>query len=404
MMNNSVEPAGLRPKLPVLYKLNNKNKVMKWEIEMFGPDDGAFYTTTRFGEVGGEIQTQTTIIHKGKAGRSTESQMVLEATSKWSKKINRDAYSTSVEPGARTIRPMLASAFAKAKATKTRGKGYRMPFPCYVQPKYDGIRCLAHIVRDDAGIRLVMESRTGVAFANFDHIRDALLSYQPLRQSFLAGNTIYLDGELYTDSLTFEQINGAARITAGKATSEDLDNIEKIQYHIYDIYIPKLPLLTYTQRMARMYFIAHPPIPEFADTVVCVATETAESVEDIKRLHDGYVKAGFEGIMLRDPEGTYEVDKRSAYLQKYKEFMEEEFAIVGFHDGDALETGLVIWECETLAGLRFSARPRGTHAHRRELFASAKEYVGRYLTVIFQEYSADGVPRFPVGKSVREDI
>ena len=371
---------------------------------MFGPDDGGFYTSTSFGEVGGEIQMQVAVISKGKAGRSVEEQMVLEATSKWNKKKNRDAYSISIDTGARIISPMLATTFDKAKMAKTKTKGYKMPFPCYVQPKYDGIRCLSHLVRDDAGFRLVMESRKGVAFANFDHIRDALLSYPILRQSLVAGVTIYLDGELYTDLLTFEQINGATRLTAGKATSEDLDNIEKINYHIYDIYIPTLPLLTYTQRMERMDFIRYPHIPEFADVVVCVSTETATSVEDVEKFHDSYVKAGFEGIMLRDPAGIYEIDKRSAYLQKYKEFMEEEFVIVGFHDGKALEAGLVIWECETSAGLQFSARPRGTREHRRELFASAEEYVGRYLTVIFQEYSADGVPRFPVGKSVREDM
>ena len=31
-----------------------------------------------------------------------------------------------------------------------------------------------------------------------------------------------------------------------------------------------------------------------------------------------------------------------------------------------------------------------------------KNYIGKMLTVIFQEYSGIGVPRFPVGKCIRE--
>jgi hypothetical protein len=100
MMSTPVESAVSRQQLPVLYKLNNKNKVIQWEIEMFWPDAGVFYTYTSFGEVGGEIQTKISIIPCGKDGRSAEAQeaqMILEATSKWNKKKNRDAYSTSQE-------------------------------------------------------------------------------------------------------------------------------------------------------------------------------------------------------------------------------------------------------------------------------------------------------------------
>jgi DNA ligase-1 len=138
------------------------------------------------------------------------------------------------------------------------------------------------------------------------------------------------------------------------------------------------------------------------DSVAITHTDNAESMEDVKRFHDLYVQEGFEGIMLRDPEGTYEIDKRSKYLQKYKEFMEEEFIIVGFHDG--IDKGLVIWECETSNGMRFSAKPRGTQEYRSELFENATQYIGKKLTVIFQEYSTDGIPRFPVGKDIRDDV
>jgi DNA ligase-1 len=39
---------------------------------------------------------------------------------------------------------------------------------------------------------------------------------------------------------------------------------------------------------------------------------------------------------------------------------------------------------------------------RREWFTNGKQYIGKLLTVIYQELSEQEVPRFPVGKAVRD--
>jgi ATP-dependent DNA ligase len=357
----------------------------------------AYEIITTFGEVGGAIQTHTKYLDKGKAKRTVNEQALSEAKSKWNEKKNKEAFSVSIETigSIRTVRPMLANTFDKTKYNTTAkpSKAYKIPFPCYVQRKYDGIRCLTHIENN----HLIMESRKGVAFSHFDLVRQKLVE---LLSENPAYTTFYLDGELYTDLLPFEKINGATRITPGKATPSDLENINKIKYHIYDVYSPENPDLTYKERMKILLDLNRNI--SLTDSVAITHTDNAESMEDVKRFHDLYVQEGFEGIMLRDPEGTYEIDKRSKYLQKYKEFMEEEFIIVGFHDG--IDKGLVIWECETSNGMRFSAKPRGTQEYRSELFENATQYIGKKLTVIFQEYSTDGIPRFPVGKDIRDDV
>ena len=381
---------------PMLYKRNNKNKITRWNVDVIPSStvSNAYEIITTYGEVGGAIQTHIKYLDKGKAKRTAHEQALSEAKSKWNEKNNKEAFSISIEAlgSVRTVRPMLANTFDKTKYDKP-SNAYKIPFPCYVQRKYDGIRCLAHIENN----KLVLESRKGVAFSHFDMIRQKLvelLSAYPTHTSF------YLDGELYTDLLPFEKINGATRITLGKATPIDLENINKIKYHIYDVYSPDNPTLTYKQRMEILEDLNRYLSP--TEPVSIVHTDDVESIDDIKRLHDVFVQEGFEGIMIRDPVGVYEVDKRSKYLQKYKEFMEEEFTIVGFHDG--IYKGLLIWECETSNGMRFSAKPRGTQEYCRELFENATQYIGKKLTVIFQEYSTDGVPRFPVGKDIREDV
>jgi DNA ligase-1 len=115
------------------------------------------------------------------------------------------------------------------------------------------------------------------------------------------------------------------------------------------------------------------------------------------------VEEGFEGVMVRDKSGPYEPDKRSKYLQKYKEMMEEEFKIVGYHDGVGKFKGTVVWTCEIEPGKTVDVTPKGTLEYRKKLFESANKYIGKKLTVIFFGYTADGSLRFPIGKAIREN-
>jgi DNA ligase-1 len=133
-----------------------------------------------------------------------------------------------------------------------------------------------------------------------------------------------------------------------------------------------------------------------------VPTERIESDESFRSFFSTYIEAGFEGIMLRTLNGVYRTGYRSKDLQKYKEFQEEEFKIIGYDQGTGRDEGTVIWLCETELGKPFSVRPRGTMELRKEWYKNGPQYVGKKLTVIFQERSEQGVPRFPVGKAVRD--
>jgi DNA ligase-1 len=133
-----------------------------------------------------------------------------------------------------------------------------------------------------------------------------------------------------------------------------------------------------------------------------VETVIVKTVNEMKEAHNEYVKEGYEGIMIRDPCGVYEPNKRSKYLQKYKEFMEDEFVITGFHDGEGIDKDAVIWNCVTKEGRMFSVKPKSTFEERKRIFKEADTYIGKLLTVVFQEYSPDGIPRFPVGKAIRD--
>jgi DNA ligase-1 len=101
-------------------------------------------------------------------------------------------------------------------------------------------------------------------------------------------------------------------------------------------------------------------------------------------------------------DGKYKEGLRSADLQKFKMFDDDEFKVIGFGDGEGIEKGLVIWKCMTKEKKEFDVRPRGSHEERAELFKKATKYIGKDMSVRYFGLTDDGIPRFPVGVGFRD--
>jgi DNA ligase-1 len=291
---------------------------------------------------------------------------------------------------------MLAQSFAPDSKT---AKKNTIVFPCYVQPKLDGLRCV--IYSDPVTGEIHRQSRTGTYFDTMTHIADSLA---PL---FAKYPTVVLDGELYTTEMPFEELAGL--IKRKILDDADQEKLNTIEYHIYDT-IDETPTATYEVRqntIKRMFAslaasTASSPrtLPPY---IRLVHTVEAKTPADFKSNFAQFIEEGYEGIMLRNKEGKYRCNYRSHDLQKYKEFMEDEFKIVGFTQGDGRDRGTVIWICQTKDKNEFKVRPRGTIAARTFLYNNGDKYIGKMLTVIYQELTEEGKPRFPVGKDVREN-
>ena len=263
--------------------------------------------------------------------------------------------------------PMLAHDYNK------RGKSIQ--FPCFVQRKLDGTRCV--------GIpQQGLFSRNRKSYPHMEHIVEELNKLPP---------HMVLDGELYSTELTFQEIVGLVKRETLKAGDEEKQ--QKIQFHVYDL-INEMPYShrhDTLQALFDQYHFKH---------LVLVQTEHCESEDNMKEMHARYVENGYEGIMLRNKHGVYE-NNRSIHLQKYKEFFDMECKIVGYKEGDGAESGCVIWLCE-LNGKQFACRPRGTREEREVLFQEGDAYIGKMLSVRYQEMTDEGLLRFPVGLAIRD--
>tara|TARA_R110002074_G_scaffold55980_2_gene138588 strand:+ start:729 stop:1916 length:1188 start_codon:yes stop_codon:yes gene_type:complete len=389
------------PNYKTLYNYSSTGKIYQWSIKITKNKDNTYKITTLHGQKDGKKVEHSREIKKGKVKRSVLEQATLEADSKWKKKHNKDGYRSSVDDfdsqtnskidskSKKVIRPMLASKFTFESLTK-KSSAKNIVLPCYVQRKFDGIRCLTHL--NEKG-NVVMETRTGTLIENFDNMRIELkkvLLKMPKR--------FYLDGELFTLKIPFENLNGLVRKKANKTTPVEIGMINKIDYMIFDCFDINNLDLTFENRYKIIQDIFKSKFKYLYKAQIYKTTTS----DEIKKYHQQFMKEGHEGTILRNIEAPYEIKKRSKHLQKYKDMKDEEFRIIGFSDGNGSDKGCVIWKCITKEGKDFTVVPNGTKEFRKNLFKNGEKYIGKQLTVVFQDYSEkDKIPRFPRGKTIR---
>lgn len=371
---------------PKLFKAHKGGALMEWSILVRplpteSEEHGVIVTT--FGQVGGALQTTEDVVTKGKnPGKKNATtplqQAMKEAESRWEKQIKK-GYVENAEKASKGeddiggVLPMLAHRFDEHEE--------KISYPCLVQPKLDGIRCIA-IVEDG---KCQLFSRTRKPITGMPHIQ------RELEERFPQGRYVF-DGELYNHEFkaNFEQIVSLVR------QEEAAENHADVQYHVYDMVLPQ----NYVLRMATLdsLFGIHP-----STQIIVVKTLWADTREDLMHAYSQFVEEGYEGAIVRNSVGTYE-NRRSYNLQKVKQFQDLDYPIVGCVEGRGKLAGHAIFECQTPEGQTFQVKLKGETARLKELYENPSLWQGKLLTVQFQGFSnKNRVPRFPVGLRIRED-
>jgi len=396
---------------PTLYGKTSTGKTKVWYARVMSNPDGHGISEIKHGQLDEKLQTAEKIVDVGKnIGKKNETtpvqQCIYEVKRKWTDKKEKEGY-TEDDPESylshvtnassisdistmsfSVIYPMLAHKYDAKKPKKND-----IVFPCFVQPKLDGLRCLVYA--NEKG-DIVTQSRTGGMFEHMGHI---LREVTPLLNKY---PRLVLDGELYTTEIPFETLAGL--IKKKHLVGDDLKNIQQIEYHVYDLIHLDEPNMPFLDRILLLNTALKTTQTEKKKykSVRRVQTYPVNTHAEFYEKFQEFIADGYEGAMLRNTSGPYKQNTRSNNLQKYKEFQEEEYPIIGFAQGEGRDAGSVIWTCKTPDGTEFNVRPRGTMAYRRDLYKNGKKYIGSLLTVIFQELSVAGVPRFPVGKCIRD--
>lgn len=358
--------------LKTLYKKDTTGKIRLLVVSTF---EGALC------QVSSVIGSDKPVTHEkfcegknlGKANETTAKQQAIkQAEALITDKLTHGYFETKEEADTEdVVMPMLAKDYKKESKKINWEKDL-----VHVQPKFDGMRCLAFIYRDG---RISLMSRAGKEIEGLEHIRKELLKISDFGNEEL----IILDGELYVHGESFQQ-----NMRYIKSYKEGFT--EKIDYHVYDV----IEAGTFQFRAPRKFIKDLLSVKE-------VSTYTVSSEEEMILWHKEFLRQGYEGTMIRLNKSEYKKNGRSSDLLKYKDFQDIALTIVDIVANESRpDQGTPVFE---IKGNQFKSGMRYSHEDRIEFLKNKEIYIGKTAELRFFEYSDSGIPRFPVMIGIRED-
>ena len=261
------------------------------------------------------------------------------------------------------IRPMLAKKF----------NGKNMPFPCFMQPKLNGVRAMwipgqGLMSRDG---KFWIPSTLPEIFRELENI------------------PLLLDGELYSHGLSLQQINGIVAVNRVRPHQ----NSHIVTFNVFDI----VSLKSFKDRVKQLETERI-----FGQWVVPVMTLFGDQAL-MERAYSQWRSAGYEGLMLRDPMSPYGLpdyctnkENRWPCLLKRKEWLDLIATLVDVCRGKGKyenTTGSLTLMLEN--GKTFSAGSGLTDAQREFIWANRHQMSGKKVRVKYEMLSDKGVPLKP---------
>jgi ATP-dependent DNA ligase len=355
---------------PILTSVTRTGKNKYWQG--FVVTDGEFfYTVTKHWQdnmIGGQSKVQTSppkVVDGTNLNRANERTALEQALFNLDSMVNKQndkGYSGEGIEKKSLPRPMLANKWKEKKRS--------VQYPAFVQPKLDGVRMLMG--------NGICWSRLGKPFIPevVEHLMFDTAGY-------------ILDGELIYEGASFQDTIRAVKKFRGDSAN--------LTYHVFDIVDTERTFSDRFYLLKSLLEYGSPP-----SGVKCVSTKPVYDEDELLEAHKAYIKSGYEGTIIRNKYSLYQIGQRSSDLLKHKDFDDAEFQITDVVEGSGKDKGAAIFVCKTDSGDTFKVRPKGSMKSRQDIWDDAFPYIGKMLTVRYQGTSEDGIPRFPVGLSIRD--
>ncbi|HED37952.1 MAG TPA: hypothetical protein ENI76_06890 [Ignavibacteria bacterium] len=262
---------------------------------------------------------------------------------------------------------MLAHEYEKHKS--------KLIFPCFAQPKFDGVRAIwdgvSFISRN--GKPLIVPSLT-------KKMKELDIPYT-------------LDGEIYIHGESFDSISGAVRKKSNFSKMDD-----RLQYVAFDIIEQDVILRDRIEKLNWIHAVNINITSQPTDFLIIAMPKQINTQVSLDLYFKEAIEAKFEGAIYRNIDSKYKL-KRSFNLLKRKRF----FAITGILTDVIEGTKRLIG---TLGAIKVKL-PSGAIVKVGTGFSDEdrhfiwKEYertviLGEKVTIKYQELTKAGVPRFPV--------
>lgn len=195
------------------------------------------------------------------------------------------------------FKPMLAATLEQSDLSK-------VCYPVLASPKLDGIRC---VIRNGKALTRSLKPVPNKAIR-------AYLEALPCLEG--------CDGELMIDDVPFQTVTSMVM-------SPDKNPHEGWYYAVFDWHDAMCPSEVFRSRLEDADARAE---QANSDHVVFLQHVTINSERELADFEENMLAEGFEGVMLRDPEGTYKFGRstlREGGLMKLKRFCDDEAKVIG---------------------------------------------------------------------------
>lgn len=204
------------------------------------------------------------------------------------------------------MKPMLAETWDVSK----------LKFPVLAMPKIDGVRGLNMLGK--------LTGRSLKPFKN-KHVT-GLFSH-----SILLG----LDGEFAAEKATHPDLCRMTTSALGTITG-----MPYLLWHLFDYVTAETANLPYWQRLRMLgnrVGELHITVPHIAQHLRTVSYEEFATLEGLMQFHERNMELGYEGTILRDPNGVHK-NGRSTVLEggylRIKDFADAEAVVTALHEGE----------------------------------------------------------------------
>lgn len=277
----------------------------------------------------------------------------------------------------------------------------KLKFPLIASPKLDGVRC--HIING------VAVSRSLLPFKNPE-----------IQRIFGRPEFNGLDGEFMVGCITDEDAFRKTGVLNAKNQS-----CEHVTFHVFDDF--SQPSESFFQRFYGRVISRTQPI----DKAFAVEHTQIDNQETLEAYEAFCLEEGYEGIMVRDPNGPYKFGRSTTnegYLLKLKRFEDSEAEVIGYEElmsnqndktlvknnkakrsthaeGMVPQNALGAVQVRDLkSGVIFHLGSGFKMAERTELWRHPTKLLGRIVKYQHFAYGVKDKPRIPTFKGFRDPI
>lgn len=286
----------------------------------------------------------------------------------------------------------------------------KLQFPVVVQPKYDGVRA--------GNLDGMLTGRSLKKHKN-----------KFTTQRFSGTDFLGLDGELAATDVGNPDL---CRLTTSAVNT--IEGRPRVQWHLFDYITQESMKLGYTDRYCMLIDVVYDLNRKYfpGDTLLfLVPGVLCETLEQVQATHARNIAAGYEGSILRKPDGMYKQGRSTVLeggLLRIKDFDVDEAVVVSIIEGETnmneakldargrtersthaenmVPNGMVgAMMCRDVKSgemIKVSAG-RMTHDERKVFFDCPRLLVGK--TIKYQHFTKGkkDLPRFPTFQSIRAD-